>query len=89
VRGIRTTVQATRNHITKVDRRTDPRNQPYFWIEEALDDWQPHDRSDYQAICDGYVAVTPVQPDLTDHAALAEVDALAAGLEPVSSRQGF
>jgi 5'-nucleotidase len=78
--GIRTTVQATRNHITKVDRRTDPRAQPYFWIEEALDDWQPHDRSDYQAICDGFVAVTPVQPDLTDHAALAEVDALTSGV---------
>jgi 5'-nucleotidase len=80
IRGVRTTVQATRNHITKVDRRVDPRAQPYFWIEEAQDDWQPHDRSDYQAICDGFVAVTPVQPDLTDHAALAEVDALSAGL---------
>ena len=64
VRGTRVTVQATRNHITKVNRRIDPRGRPYFWIEEAEDDWQPHDRSDYQAILDGFVSVTPLQPDL-------------------------
>jgi len=74
--GIRVTVQAKRNHITKVDRRTDPRERPYFWIEEAQDDWEPHDRSDRQAIQDGYVSVTPLQPDLTDHDALALVEAL-------------
>jgi 5'-nucleotidase len=75
-RGIRVTIQAKRNHITKVARRVDPRGQPYFWIEEAQDDWQPHDRSDYQAIHDGYISVTPIQPDLTDHTALAATEGL-------------
>jgi 5'-nucleotidase len=77
IRGVRVTVQAKRNHITKVDQRLDPRQRPYFWIEEAEDDWEPHDRSDHQAILDGYVSVTPLQPDLTDHSALALVEALA------------
>lgn len=76
VRGVRVTVQAKRNHITKVNRRVDPRGQPYFWIEEAQDDWQPHDRSDYQAIRDGYLSVTPIQPDLTDHTSLVATEAL-------------
>jgi 5'-nucleotidase len=76
VGGVRTTVQARRNHITKVNRRLDPRQQPYFWIEEAEDDWLPHDRSDYQAIRDGWASVTPLQPDLTDQAALALVESL-------------
>jgi len=80
IRGVRVTVQATRNHVTKVDRRLDPRQRPYFWIEEARDDWQPHDRSDYQAVCDGYVSVTPLQPDLTDHDALAHVESLTKSL---------
>ena len=75
--GVRVTVQAKRNHITKVDRRIDPRRRPYFWIEEAQDDWEPHDRSDRQAITDGYISVTPLQPDLTNHKALDIVDALA------------
>ena len=75
-KGIRVTVQAKRNHITKVARRLDPRGRAYFWIEEAQDDWEPHDRSDRQAIQDGYVSVTPLQPDLTDHDALALIEAL-------------
>jgi 5'-nucleotidase len=69
-------VQAKRNHITKVDRRVDPRGRPYFWIEEAEDDWQPHDQSDHQAIREGYISVTPLQPDLTDHQALPHVESL-------------
>ncbi len=79
-RGIRTTVQARRNHITKVDMRLDPRQRPYFWIEEAQDDWEPHDRSDRQAILEGFVSVTPLQPDMTDHKALATVEALTLSL---------
>jgi 5'-nucleotidase len=79
VRGFRTTVQARRNHVTKVTARTDPRGRDYFWIDEAQDDWEPHDRSDYQAVRDGFVAVTPLQPDLTDREALQRVDALGLG----------
>jgi 5'-nucleotidase len=77
VKGFRTAVQARRNHVTKVTARTDPRGRDYFWIDEAQDDWEPHDRSDYQAVRDGYVAVTPLQPDLTDHAALDLVEIMA------------
>ena len=77
VAGVRVTVQARRNHITKVDQRLDPRQRPYFWIEEAQDDWEPDDRSDHKAIRDGFVSVTPLHPDLTDHGSLAIVEALA------------
>jgi 5'-nucleotidase len=77
VQGVRVTVQARRNHITQVDRRLDPRQRPYFWIEEAMDEWEPRDRSDRQAIADGFVSVTPLQPDLTDHGALHLVELLA------------
>ena len=75
-KGIRITVQARRNHITVVDQRVDPRGQPYYWIEEGQNDWEPHDRSDYQAVRDGFVSVTPLQPDLTDYNSLAMLDEL-------------
>jgi 5'-nucleotidase len=75
-KGFRLTVQAKRNHITIVDRRTDPRGQAYYWIEEGENDWEPHDRSDYQAVRDGYVSVTPLQSDMTDHDALAKLESL-------------
>ena len=64
-RGFRVTVQAKRNHITVVAERIDPRGRAYYWIEEGQNDWEPHDRSDYQAVRDGFVSVTPLQPDLT------------------------
>ena len=76
IKGVRATVQARRNHITKVDQRLDPRGRPYFWIEEAHDDWEHDTRSDRQAILDGYASVTPLQPDLTDHDALEIVAAM-------------
>ena len=75
-KGFRLTVQAKRNHITIVDPRTDPRGQAYYWIEEGENDWEPHDRSDYQAVRDGYVSVTPLQPDMTDHAVLARLESI-------------
>ncbi len=75
-KGYRVTVQAKRNHVTSVAERHDPKGYPYYWIEEGQNDWEPHDRSDYQAVRDGYVSVTPLHPDLTAHHALAAVEAL-------------
>jgi 5'-nucleotidase len=75
-KGVRVTVQAKRNHVTSVAERHDPKGRPYYWIEEGQNDWEPHDRSDYQAVRDGYVSVTPLHPDLTAHGALAAVEAL-------------
>ena len=74
--GLPLTVQAKRNHVTIVDERRDPRGKAYYWIEEGENDWEPHDRSDFQAVRDGYVSVTPLQPDMTAHHALAAVERL-------------
>jgi 5'-nucleotidase len=73
-KGYRVTVQAKRNHVTSVAERHDPKGRPYFWIEEGQNEWEPHDRSDYQAVRDGFVSVTPLHPDLTAHEALAAVE---------------
>jgi 5'-nucleotidase len=70
-------VQAKRNHVTSVSKRDDPKGRAYYWIEEGQDEWEPHDRSDYQAVRDGYVSVTPLHPDLTAHHALRAVEDLA------------
>ena len=81
-KGFRLTVQAKRNHITIVDPRVDPRGQAYYWIEEGENDWEPHDRSDYKAVRDGFVSVTPLQADMTDRDALEKLQSL--GLETLS-----
>jgi 5'-nucleotidase len=74
--GFRVTIQAKRNHVTSVSERVDPKHRPYYWIDEAQDEWEAHDRSDYQAVREGYISVTPLQPDLTAYDALALVGRL-------------
>ena len=86
-RGFRTTVQARRNHVTVVSERIDPRHRAYYWIEEGLNEWEPHDRSDYQAVRDGFISITPLQPDMTAHAAMVYVDGLTLRDEPVAPRR--
>lgn len=75
-KGFRVTVQAKRNHVTTVSERMDPRHRAYYWIEEGENEWHPHDRSDWQAVRDGYVSITPLQPDMTAHEALRYVEEL-------------
>jgi 5'-nucleotidase len=75
-KGFRATVQARRNHITVVSKRIDPRKRAYYWIEEGENTWEPHDRSDYQAVRDGYISITPLHPDMTAHSALGFVEGL-------------
>jgi 5'-nucleotidase len=72
--GLRVTTQAKRNHVTKIDARTDPRGNPYYWIEEALDEYHPDSgRSDHEAVKEGYVSVTPLQPDMTAYEVLEQL----------------
>jgi 5'-nucleotidase len=85
-KGLRVTVQARRNHVTSVAERHDPKGRPYFWIEEGQNDWQPHDRSDYQVVRDGYVSVTPLHCDLTAHDIIAAVEELALSAEESGNR---
>jgi 5'-nucleotidase len=77
-KGFRVTVQAKRNHVTVVSERIDPRHRAYYWIEEGENEWEPHDRSDYQAVREGYISITPLQPDMTAHEALPYVEELLA-----------
>jgi len=87
-KGFRVTVQARRNHVTNVSERLDPRGQRYFWIDEALDEWEAHDRSDYQAVRDGYISVTPLQPDLTAHSAIPEVEGFSLDASGLAGARG-
>lgn len=69
-RGFQRTVQGKRNHITRISERMDPRGKPYYWIEEGIDEWTAHDRSDYHAVKQGFVSVTLLSPDMTAHAGI-------------------
>lgn len=75
-RGFRVTVQGRSRQMTTVREGEDPRGRRYYWIEEVARDWEANDRSDIAAVRDGWISVTPLQPDLTDHGAQQVLDRL-------------
>ena len=58
------------NHV---DMRQDPRGRPYYWIGGDRQGAAAIDDSDTQAVHQGYVSVTPVHYDLTDHRSFAYI----------------
>jgi 5'-nucleotidase len=70
--GVRVVRQATDPWQDTFDRRTDPRGRLYFWLANGTR--QPGaPQTDDEALADGYVAVTPLQFDLTDRNHLARL----------------
>lgn len=67
IRGVEITRQGLRIYRDALVQREDPRGRPYYWIggEAPVGVLEPG--TDYGALKDGYVSVTPVQLDLTAH----------------------
>jgi 5'-nucleotidase len=66
IRGVRVTRQSARRYRSRLERRTDPRGRPYYWIageRTASEEAEPG--TDSHALSQGYVSVTPLQMDLT------------------------
>lgn len=49
---------------------TDPRGRPIYWIGESGPEQDAGPGTDFHAVRNGYVSVTPLQVDLTRHSAL-------------------
>lgn len=67
IKGIRVTRQGERVYGDALDRRTDPRGLPYYWIGGDYPSGVAEDGTDYGAVVDGFVSVTPLKLDLTDY----------------------
>ena len=70
LRGLRVTHQSHRQYDDQVTRRIDPRGRPYYWIAGEVVSRDAQEDSDFAAVQDGYVSITPLQLDLTDHRVL-------------------
>lgn len=85
-RGIRRTRQGRRTYHQGVVERTDPAGRQYYWLGGIPPRWDEDPDSDYAAIRDGYISLTPLHLDLTHHALLKELDQW--DLEPVLEAGG-
>lgn len=68
--GIRVTKQGFKDAQPVVTEHTDPRGKNYYWIGEQRDGFLAHGGTDFEAIAEGFVSITPMRSDLTNHAAI-------------------
>ena len=75
VRGIKVTTLGRRRYSDAITRANDPSGREYFWIGGVAVNWRGAEDSDFQAVEDGYVSVTPLHLDLTNYKLLEEIRA--------------
>jgi len=69
-KGIRVTRQGFKEAKPVISEHTDPRGKLYYWIGEVRAGFRAEGGTDFEAVDEGYVSVTPMRSDLTNHAAL-------------------
>jgi len=73
VKGVRVTTLGRREYIDSLQRGRDPNGREYFWVGGGSSRWWGRDDSDFRAVESGYVSVTPLHLDLTNHALVREI----------------
>ncbi len=68
--GIQLTRQGKRIYEDAVVHNSDPRGRSYYWIGAGKLDFQNLQGTDFHAVHNGYVSVTPLHLDLTNYAAM-------------------
>ena len=69
-KGIRITKQGFKNARPIITEHIDPRGKPYYWIGELREGFHAEGGTDFEAIDEGFVSVTPMRSDLTNHPAI-------------------
>jgi 5'-nucleotidase len=73
VKGVRVTSLGRRRYRDSLTRATDPSGKEYFWIGGGTTNWSGPDASDFRAVEEGYISVTPLHLDLTNYKLLEEL----------------
>lgn len=70
IKGIRATRLGKRHCSEPIIKSTDPRGEPIYWIGPVGEAQDAMPGSDFYAVEQGYVSITPLHVDLTRHSAL-------------------
>lgn len=68
--GIKITKQGFKDARPVISEHIDPRGKPYYWIGEVRTGFHAEGGTDFEAIDEGFVSVTPMRSDLTNHLAI-------------------
>ncbi len=69
-RGIRITKQGFKDARPIISEHIDPRGKPYFWIGEQRNGFHAEGGTDFEAIDENFVSITPMRTDLTNYSAI-------------------
>jgi 5'-nucleotidase len=70
VKGIKVTRLGNRHRSEAVVKADDPRGRPVYWVGPAGASQDAGPGTDFHAVAEGFVSVTPLTVDLTNHDAL-------------------
>ncbi|MCO6511852.1 MAG: 5'/3'-nucleotidase SurE [Aridibacter famidurans] len=66
-KGVKITKQGFKNARPVITEHIDPRGKAYYWIGEIRNGFLAEGGTDFEAIEEGFVSVTPMRSDLTNH----------------------
>jgi 5'/3'-nucleotidase len=75
VKGIRVTSLGRRRYSESITQALDPMGKEYYWIGGGQISWTGTSDTDFGAVDEGYVSVTPLHLDLTNYRLLEEIRA--------------
>ena len=70
ITGVEVARQGKQVYEEAVVEKQDPRGRTYYWIGGQLTSWEPEPDTDYAAVSQGRVSITPIHLDLTDYRAM-------------------
>ncbi len=73
LRGIRVTRLGNRHRSKPIVKVNDPRGRPVYWVGNAGAGQDAGPGTDFHAVAEGFASITPLQIDLTRHAAIPEL----------------
>jgi len=73
-KGVRFTRLGFRVYQEKLIQNQDPMGMSYYWIGGELPTHNPRKGSDFEAVSDGYISVTPLNLDISHYKCLTEMN---------------
>ena len=73
IAGVRVTSLSQRRFDNPIIEKEDPHGRKYYWIAGTRTSWERGKDSDHEALRQGFVSITPIHLDVTNHAMLEQL----------------
>ncbi|KPK02735.1 MAG: stationary phase survival protein SurE [Nitrospira bacterium SG8_35_4] len=74
INGVKITKQGKLAYDGAIRELSDPRGRTCYWIGGGIPQWEPGEKTDLDAVRNGYISITPVHLDLTNYEAMKYIE---------------